>query len=111
MSARKYELTKSKAFGNVTVNKCVDGDGAKTKVYLHGNLVLEINRDKKTFRLDHCGWITPTTATAINTGLKQFRPDVSVFRKKGEMFVLFANGEEVGSLNPNAVYGFESDLE
>lgn len=111
MSARKYDINKAKAYANVTVSRTVNNDGeSTTRVYLHGNLVLEINREKKAFRLDHCGWITPTTATAINTGLKQLRPDVSVFRKKGVMFVSFANGEEIGALNPSAWYGYDADL-
>lgn len=105
MSARKFELT-PKSYGNVTVSR-VDRDGESVlQVLLHGNLIVLINETKKVFYLDHCCWLTATTATAMNTALKQFRPDVSVFRKKGEMFISFANGEEVGSLQPKTYYGY-----
>lgn len=105
MSARKFDLNKAKSYGNVTVARVVDADGAKTKVYLHGNLVFEHNRDTNAIRLDHCGWITATTATAINTALSQVRPDMRVFRKLGTMFISFANGDEQGVLIPSQWYG------
>jgi hypothetical protein len=107
MSARKFDISKAKKYGNVTVRKTSEHDGLYTEVLLHGNRVVLINHTAGYFELDHCGWITPTTRTAINTALSQFRPDARVFIERGTMFVSWANGEDEGLLVPGAKYGFE----
>lgn len=102
MSARKFDLFRPKGYGNVVIDR-VNGF---LLVKLHGNTVVAIDETTKRFRLDDCGWVTATTTTAMNTALRQFRPDVHVRRSRGTMIVSFANGEEEAVLDPQAWYGF-----
>jgi hypothetical protein len=106
MSARKFDLFKPKSYGNVVIKQTSEHDGLYVHVLLHGNEIMIINTTQQWFRMSHCGWTTSTTKTAINTALKQFRPDVAVFQQKGEWFVSFANGEEISVFTPNACYGY-----
>lgn len=86
MSARTYNLFKPKKYGNVEV-QVSSSDNETIKVYLHGNNVLSYNPRTKELIVNHCGRITPTTVTAINTGLNQLNLPYGVFRKQGIMYI------------------------
>lgn len=107
MSARKFDISKAKKYGNVKIEKSSEHDGLYTQVLLHDNVIMTINHTQKWFKMSHCDWPTPTTKTALNTELKQIRPDVNVYQVKGVWFVSFAQGDEIVpfSVASNNKYG------
>jgi hypothetical protein len=68
MSARTFDLTRPKKYGNVEVIH----DGLKISVKLHNTIVASFNPHDKAIVLNTGGWKTPTTKTAINNALNQF---------------------------------------
>lgn len=94
MSARTFDLNKARKYGNIQIKNYSEHDGLYTEVLLHGNRIMLINNVDKWFEMTDCGWQTATTKTALNTALKQFRPDVSIYQFKGQWVVKFANGED-----------------
>lgn len=112
MSARKFDLFAVNKrggsecrFGNITVFNGAStspemGMGKYTKAYLHGNLVFELNRSNGKYRVDHCGWNTPTTRTAINNCLKQANINLSVMIRKGQIVL----SHNLKPIDPNHIY-------
>lgn len=88
MSARSFDISKSKKFGNVTVVN----NSEKIGVTLHKTEVVKFDKDTNKIYLSSGGWQTPTTKTAINNALSQLESVVGqsfpgVFQKKGEWFL------------------------
>jgi len=91
MSARNFDLNgTARRFGNVTIERL----NGLTKVLLHGNNVVEIDHAKRLVKVSNCGWVTPTTHSAIKTALSQL-PDTleiqCVWSNKGTSMVHFAD--------------------
>ena len=79
MSARSYDINKlNKKQSNIRVTK----EGSTTIVVLHDTTILKIDNGRIT--LNSGGWVTNTTKTAINRGLKQLNVPFTVFQKKGQ---------------------------
>lgn len=67
MSARSFDISKTKRFGNVTV---VNSE-SKISVILHSTEVVRLDKAENKVYLSSGGWLTPTTKTAINNALSQ----------------------------------------
>ena len=103
MSARSFDISKTKKFGNVQVFNNV----YEISVVLHRTTVLSLVKDLNQVYLSSGGWKTPTTKTAINNGLSQLEAIVGqklprVFQKKGEWFL--DNGQKFEDGMVFAVY-------
>lgn len=88
MSARSFDIHKTKKQGNITV---INGE-SKLSVILHFTEVVRFDKVENKVLLSSGGWKTPTTKTAINNALSQIesvigQPLPSVFQKKGEWFL------------------------
>ena len=68
MSARKFDITRPKKYGNVEVIH----EGLKISVRLHRTVVASFDPKDMAIVLNTDGWKTPTTKTAINNALNQF---------------------------------------
>lgn len=87
MSARKFDITKPKKYGNVEVIH----NGLEISVRLHRTIVASFNPSNMAIVLNTDGWLTPTTKTAINNALSQFadllsQPTGSVSQVKGKWY-------------------------
>jgi hypothetical protein len=85
MSARTFDINKTKKYGNVTVINNELG----IAVVLHMAEVVVYSESLNKIYLSSGGWKTPTTKTAINNALRQIESLTgqnlpSVFQKKGE---------------------------
>jgi hypothetical protein len=67
MSARKFDINKTKKYGNVTV---VNNE-SKISVILHSTEVVRLDKAENRVYLSSGGWQTPTTKIAINNALRQ----------------------------------------
>ena len=65
MSARSFDLNKTKKFGNVKITSTPD----EIVVTLHQTDVVVYNKKNGSIRLNSGGWRTNTTKTAINNAL------------------------------------------
>ena len=54
-------------------NTVVNTNYERTKVYLHGNLIFELDRTTNEFKWDDCGWPTKTTQSRLNACLEAHR--------------------------------------
>jgi hypothetical protein len=96
MSARKYDLYKAKAYGNVAVKHVTQSGGdeipiiTKRVVRLHSTDVVTWDCTHGKVVLNSGGWQTVTTKTAINVAFKQMPGFMSyyLFQKKGNWFVV-----------------------
>lgn len=93
MSARSFDIHKTKKQGNITV---INGE-SKLSVILHFTEVVRFDKVQNKVFLSSGGWRTPTTKTAINNALRQLESLTgqtlpNVFQKKGEWFL--TNGQE-----------------
>jgi hypothetical protein len=93
MSARSFDITKTKKQGNITV---INGE-SKLSVFLHFTEVVRFDKVQNKVLLSSRGWRTPTTKTAINNALRQLESLIgqslpSVLQKKGEWFL--TNGQK-----------------
>jgi virulence-associated protein VapD len=103
MSARTFDINKTKLFGNVRVIN----QGDKISVILHSSEVFRFDKVQNKVYVSSHGWKTPTTKTAINNALKQLESITgqsmpSVFQKKGEWFL--TNGQKFEDGMELAVY-------
>lgn len=103
MSARSFDINKTKKQGNVTV---INGE-SKLSVILHFTEVVRFDKVQNKVFLSSGGWRTPTTKTAMNNALKQLESLTGqslpgVFQKKGEWFL--SNGQEFQDGMELAVY-------
>jgi hypothetical protein len=67
MSARSFDIGKSKKFGNIRITNSPN----EIIVTLHQTNVVVYDKNKGSIRLTSGGWQTPTTKTAINNALTQ----------------------------------------
>ena len=81
MSARTFDLSKAKKYGNITVEHGI----GRITVKLHQNVIAE--RIGDSLRISHCGWITNTSRVAINNSLSQLGREERVFISKGSMYL------------------------
>lgn len=103
MSARTFDITKNKKFGNVTVYQHKNA----ISVVLHFTEVVRFDKELNKVVLNTGGWKTSTTKTAINNALKQLEVFTGqsmprVFQKKGEW--LLDNGTKFQDGMELAVY-------
>lgn len=75
--------------GNTTVT--TDSKGIKTRVYLHGNLVAEINHITKTAKLMSCGWKTYTTKSRLNRVLEALNLNCGICQRNRKWYVISNN--------------------
>lgn len=102
MSARSFELNgRRKRFGNVTVKRGCE----TTKVYLHGNLVCDINRQERYVKLSNCGWATRTTNTAINNVLSSLGSTARVYLVKGVTMLEYGTANRPLVNGESIIYG------
>lgn len=47
-------------------------EGERINVFLHGNLICQINKLEKEVWISHCGYITRTTTSRLHTILRNF---------------------------------------
>jgi len=88
MSARSYNINKTKKYGNITV---INGE-FKLSVILHSTEVLRYNKVLNKIHISSGNWLTPTTKTAINNGLTQLEKMIGqslpkIVQKKGQWFL------------------------
>ena len=93
MSARTFDISKTKKFGNVAVIH----DESKISVILHQTEVVRFDKVLNKVYVTSGGWMTPTTKTAINNALTQLERITGqslsgIYQKKGEWF--FADGSK-----------------
>jgi hypothetical protein len=62
-------------------------------VILYKTKVLKI--EGENFVINNGGWVTASTAKAINTGFDTFGMDLKVKRKAGRMFLVSPRGHEI----------------
>jgi hypothetical protein len=103
MSARTFDINKTKKYGNVTV---INSE-SKISVILHSTEVIKFDKVENKVYLSSGGWHTPTTKTAINNALRQIESLTgqnlpSVFQKKGEW--LLTDGTEFKDGMELAIY-------
>jgi hypothetical protein len=67
MSARTFDIGKSKKFGNIRITNSPN----EIIVTLHQTNVVVYDKNKGSIKLTSGGWKTPTTKTAINNALSQ----------------------------------------
>jgi hypothetical protein len=67
MSARTFDISKTKKYGNITV---INSE-SKISVILHSTEVVRLDKVENKVYLSSGGWRTSTTKTAINNALKQ----------------------------------------
>tara|TARA_R100001463_G_scaffold8400_1_gene25758 strand:- start:75 stop:422 length:348 start_codon:yes stop_codon:yes gene_type:complete len=96
---RKIEAQMNKAISDQkdwrSGNTEVEQFGANScNVYLHGNLIAEINHLTKACKISNAGWATPTTKSRLNAILHQvthcMRTDIGgkyVYQKQGQWFI------------------------
>ena len=102
MSARKFDVFKSKKYGNVKVTD----DAGTIFVTLHYTAVVTYSPDTGKVKLTSGGWRTVTTKTAINTALRQisslpvsvYQDDFSWFVNIGGKKIEFQDGMEIDLL-------------
>lgn len=109
MSARKFDISKSKKYGNVTV----DNNDKYISVILHLTEVIMLDKVENKIYLSSGGWLTPTTKTAINNALRQLesftgQPMPSVSQVKGRWFL--SDGQEFKDGMELAVYPLLREL-
>jgi hypothetical protein len=103
MSARTFDINKTKKFDNVRVIN----DSEKISVILHSTEVVRFDKVENKVYLSSGGWQTPTTKTAINNALRQIESLTGqslpgVFQKKGEW--LLTDGTEFKDGMELAIY-------
>ena len=103
MSARTFDISRTKKFGNVTV---INSE-SKISVILHNTEVVRFDKVQNKVYLSSGGWKTSTTKTAINNALRQLESVTGqsmsgVFQKKGEWFL--TNGQQFEDGMELAVY-------
>jgi hypothetical protein len=86
MSAKTFDITKSRKFGSVRVIH--EENRVVVRLYQTDIVVLS----EEGVRLSTNGWTTVTTKTAMNNALRQFGTELSVYQRKGLWFVSFGNG-------------------
>lgn len=109
MSARSFDIHKTKKQGNITV---INGE-SKLSVILHFTEVVRFDKVQNKVFLSSGRWRTPTTKTAINNALRQLesvigQPLPSVFQKKGEW--LLTDGTKFQDGMELAVYPLMQEL-
>ena len=76
-----------------SANTCVTLEDGISKVYLHGNLIAEIDED--SLKLNDGGYQSKTTKSRLNVILTKYGVDgESVFQKNFEWFIRLWNGTE-----------------
>lgn len=88
MSARSFDISKTKKQGNITV---INGE-SKLSIILHSSEVVRFDKVQNKVFISSGGWMTPTTKTAINNALRQLESIVGqsmpqVYQKKGKWFL------------------------
>lgn len=110
MSNRNYDLDLTgKKQGHVVVKRTAKSDGScLLTIKLHNNEVFRADYGLRSISFSACGWYTAATRDVINTALREFRPDMRVYRQNYVWRVDFANGEEQSALEAceNKKYGF-----
>lgn len=107
MSARNFQLLSStkRRFGNVTVERGYNGFHRIVSVVLHNTCVASFNLSRGSYRLDTGGHHTRTTATAINTALRQAgMSNLSVVMRQRKLYVHRYDTDNLSAIDPAAVY-------
>jgi hypothetical protein len=109
MSARKFDISKTKKFDNVRVVN----DSEKISVILHLSEVVRFDKVENKIYLWSAGWETPTTKTAINNALKQLESLTgqslpAIFQKKGKW--MLSTGESFKTGMEISVYPLLREL-
>lgn len=110
MSNRNYSLeVTDKKQGHVIVKQKAALDGSCVLIVtLYGHTVFSAHYGKRTISFNMCGYYTASTRDVINTALREFRPDMKVFKQANIWRCSFANGEEESHLEAceGKHYGF-----
>lgn len=99
MGNRNYSLDVRRRQGNIQIVREATKNGdCVLSVLLHGNKIFCAHYGERWIRFFMCGWYTPSTRDAINTALREFRPDMRIFKSNNIWRCSFANGEEESHL-------------